>query len=214
HVGEDRPDGSAGGIGNANGAILEACVDPGLLDFADQLLIKRLIGLGFALEGLVIETVRVEAVKLGLSLGNGLLQHGLAVDGLAVFDFDALHGVLARVAQLPLDLLDLSGGLAVLGVVGAVMSPDVDEFLAGIVQLLRERFEVLALRGDLGGLERAALDRFPGGFLAGAVGLGIGVLGVELQQPGGEDAGLLLGVDHVQFALKLDESGGGKLQFA
>src|ERR1039458_5171499 len=95
YVGEYRPDGSAGGIGNADGAVLESCVDAGFLDFTDQFFIERLVGLSFMLERLVLEAARVEAVKLGLGFGDGLIQHGLAVDGLAVFDFDALRGVLA-----------------------------------------------------------------------------------------------------------------------
>jgi hypothetical protein len=132
HVGEDRLVGGAGGIGNADGAVLESGVDAGFLDFADQFLVEGLIGVGFALEGLVLEAVRVEAVELGLGFGHGLLQHGLAVDGFAVLDFDAQGGVLARVAQLALDLFDLNGGLAVLGVVGAVVRLDVLELSGGL----------------------------------------------------------------------------------
>ena len=87
--------------------------------------------------------------------------------------------------------------------VGAEVRPGVGELLARFVQFGGKRLQVLALRGDLGGFQRSALYRFPRGFLAHAVGLRVGVLGVELQQPRGEDAGLLLRIDYVQFALEL-----------
>ena len=45
--------------------------------------IEPLIAIGFLLERLVLEGAGVEAVELGLGLGDGLLEHGLAVDGFA-----------------------------------------------------------------------------------------------------------------------------------
>ena len=58
-----------------------------------------------------------------------------------------------RDSELVLDLFNLSGGFAVLGVVGAEVGLDVDEFLAGIVQFLRERFESSPWVDDLGGFQ-------------------------------------------------------------
>ena len=111
--------------------------------------------------------------------------------------------------ELALELGDLGGGLLVLGVVGAVLGLDCGELLAGLIEAVGEAAELFALGGGLGGFERAALDGVVGGLLADAVGLGGGVLGVELEQAGGEDAGLLLGVDDVQLVFELGQGGGG-----
>ena len=53
--------------------------------------------------------------------------------------------------------------------------------------------------------------RIVGRFLAHPVGLGVGVFGVQLQQARREDAGLLLRVDDVEFALELGQRRAGPL---
>ena len=153
-----------------------------------QLLVEFLVGLGFLLEGLVFEGAGVEGVELGLGLSDGFLEHGLAVLGLAVLDFDAADDAGADGGELGLDLGDLGGGLAVFGVVGTVVGLDVAEMLVGVFELLGEALEGFALGGDLGGFDLAGADGVVGGLLADALGLGGGVVGIELEEAGGEDA--------------------------
>ena len=77
-------------IGHADRAVLEARVDAGFLDLADQLLVELLVALGFALQRLIFERARVEAVELGLGLLHRRFQHRFAIHRLAILDFDAL----------------------------------------------------------------------------------------------------------------------------
>ena len=116
-----------------------------------------------------------------------------------------------RSVELALQLGDLGEGLLVLGVVGAVLGFDDGELLAGLIDAVGEPAELLALGGGLGGFERTALHGVEGGLLADAIGLGVGELGVELEQARGEDAGLLLRVDDAQVLFELRQGGGGAL---
>ena len=90
---------------------------------------------------------------------------------------------------------------------------DDGELLAGLIEAVGEFAKLFALGGRLGGLQRTALHRIVGGLLADAIALGVGELGVELEQAGGEDAGLLLGVDDAQVLFELRQGGGGALHF-
>ena len=118
---EDRLQRRPGGIGQADGAVLEAGVDAGFLDLAHQFVVEALVGFGFLLEGLVLEGAGVEVVELGLDLGHGLLEHVFAIDGFLVLQADALRDVGLQGRELAFQLGDLGEGLLVLGVVGAVL---------------------------------------------------------------------------------------------
>ena len=202
-----------GGIGEAYGTVLEAGVDAGLLDFADQLIIEALIGFGFPLEGLVFEGAGVEVVEFGLGLRHGLLEHVLAVGRFLEFEADPLRDVGLQGSELAFQFGHLGERLRVFGMVGAVLRFHAGEFLAGLIQAVGEFAELLALGGCLGGFQRAALDGIVGGLLADAIALRGGELGIDLEQAGGEDAGLLVGVDHAQILFKLRQGGGGALHF-
>ena len=91
------------------------------------------------------------------------------------------------------------------------MGLDFGELLVGVFQLFGEALEGFALGRDLGGLDFAVADGVVGGLAADALGLGGGVVGIELEEAGGEDIGLLLGVDDVEFALEAGEGGAGTL---
>ena len=135
----DRSQWRPGGIGQADGTVLEAGVDAGLLDFVDQLLIEGLIGVGFALDGLVLERMGVEAVELGLDLRHGLLEHVFAIGGFLELEADALFDVGAQGSELAFQLGDLGESLLVLGVVGAVLGLDTGKLLAGLIEAVGVR---------------------------------------------------------------------------
>ena len=97
--------------------------------------------------------------------------------------------------------------------VGAILRLHAGKLLAGFVEAVGEFAKLLALRGSLGGLQRTALHRIECGLLADAIALGGGELGIELQQAGGENAGLLVGIDDAQILFELYQGGGRALHF-
>ena len=210
---EDRQQRRPGGIGEADGTVLEAGVDAGFLDLADQLIIETLVGFGFALEGLVLEGPGVEVIELVLDLRHGLLEHVFAIGRLLEFEADPLCDVGFQGSELTFQFGDLGESLPVLGMVGAVLRFHAGKFLAGLIEPVREFAELLALGGGLGGLQRTALHGIIGGLLADAIALRVGELRIDLEQAGGENAGLLVGVDDAQVLFKLCQGRGGALHF-
>ena len=61
------------------------------------------------------------------------------------------------------------------------------------------------------GFEGSGLYGLPGGFFLNALGLRVGVFGIQLKQARGEDGGLFLGVDDVQFPFELGQGQTGSL---
>ncbi len=92
---ENRLHGGPRGVGDADGAVLEAGVDSRFLDFAHQFFVELLVGLGLAFQRLVLERSGVKAVKLGLGLRHGLPQHGSRLMRLTILDVHPLGDVLA-----------------------------------------------------------------------------------------------------------------------
>ena len=128
-----------------------------------QLFIEALIGVGFALDGLVLEGTGVELIKLGLGFRHGLLEHAFAIGGFLELEVDALPDVGAQGSELTFQLGDLGEGFLVLGVVGAVLGFDAFKLLVSLIEAVGEAAELFALGGGLRGLEGFALDGIGGG---------------------------------------------------
>src|ERR1035437_7441784 len=210
---EDREEGGPGGVGHADGIVLEAGVDPGFLDLVHQLGVESLIGLGLLLQRLVLKGTGVDPIKLGFDLSHGRLEHVFAIGRFLELDADPLRDVGLQGSELTFQLGDLGEEFFVLGVVGAVLRFHAGKLLAGLIQAIRQLAELLTLGGRLGGLQRTALHRIKGGLLADTIALGSGELRVELEQARGEDAGFLLRVNDAQVSFELRQSGGGALHF-
>jgi hypothetical protein len=204
-------EGGTGGIGEADGAVLEAGVDAGFLNLANQLFIEALIGVGFLLERPVFEGTGVELVELGFGVGHGGLEHGLAIDGFLIVEAHALADARLQAVELAFQFGELRIGFLVLGMGGAVLGFDGCELFAGFINAVGEAAKLIALSGGQRGIQRTALYGIEAGLLPDTVGLGVGELGVELKQARREDAGLLLRIDDTEVLLESDQGGGGAL---
>ena len=170
-----------GAVGQADGAVLEAGVDPRFLNLAHQLLVEALIGFGLLFQRFVLERARVELIEFGLGIGHGALQHRFAVPRFLIFQVHALLDVRLQFAQLALEFRELRVSLLVFRVVGAVLHGDGGELFAGFVHAVGQSAKLLALGGSLGSFHGAALHGIVGGLFAHAVCLRVGEFGVELQ---------------------------------
>ena len=162
---------------------------------------------------MILERLGVYLVEFGLGLDDGLVQHGFAVDGFLILGLDAPHDAGPCRLILSLQLGHFSGSLGVVRMILADARFDLGKLLSGVIQAAFDGLEGVALGRDLSGFQGPGLDGLPGGFLFHALGLGVGVFGVQLEQASGEDASFFLGVDDVQFAFELGQGHAGTLHF-
>ena len=162
--------------------------------------------IGFLLEGFVLEGAGVEASNSALvsATASGAWPRG---GGLAVFDSDAVDDVGADGVELALELGDLRrrpfctrGGWRRSGPTAAKSG--------GVFEVVGEAVECSPWVEAWAASSRRS-DGIVGGLLADAIGLGGGVVGIELEEAGREDAGFLLGVDDVEVLFELGEGFGG-----
>ena len=91
-------------------------------------------------------------IELVLNLPHGLPEHVFPIGRLLEFEADPLCDVGFQGSELTFQFGNLRESLPVLGMVGPVLRFHAGEFLAGLIEPVREFAELFALGGGLCGL--------------------------------------------------------------
>ena len=114
-LGKDGIERGTSDIRQPDRTAFEAGVNAGFPNLADQLLVKRFVGIRFLLEGLVFEGPRIHLVEFSLGLRHVLAQKSFPIHRLLVIDAHPLHDPPPQNVDLPLQFAYLAGCLLVYG---------------------------------------------------------------------------------------------------
>ena len=169
--------------------ILEARVDAALAHALEEFRIHGAIVFRLALQPLIAHHVRIYSVELRFATGDSLGQHLLSRDCLAIVGLDAAADAVLSLFKLAGQFIDLKLGFAIFGVVHSEGCSQRRQCFFGGLELLIHFANGLAPRSDLGRLHGPGLCGVVRRFFSLSLGLGVGIFGIELLQPRGNDAG-------------------------
>ena len=188
-------------------------IDIRLANLPNEFFIQSLVGIGLSLQLLIFKRFGIDLVPFCLGIGNGLLEHLLAIERLTVLHLDSAGNIAAQALELLFEFRLLRDGLTVVR-----MSWTMNRFLlsnlgTGLVQRLVQLGELFALGGNLRGFERTRFHRVPGSLFPNPVRLCGCVFGIELEQARRKDVRLFFWVNDVQVLFKLRKGKPGFLHF-